>query len=222
MYCHSGSAKFKGLRFGTGGCSGGKFGTVVSVSVALHVQSKVWSKAWSSMCCRCSLWRQCSRSICDQVVAGYFRAGDSECGLSFLQLPITSARHCVLTNGSVCSYPHHHDQKCVRQGGLSPSTHLLWCECWDCGSCQPGFQQCRNSHCHGCSCCRQRARRGTVAGCRWRARVWCGARHRCRRRWPGTSAVWHWGCLLLDRAGTPPLSWSRLPSAGRHSQSTAW
>lgn len=55
------------------------------------------------MRCRCSLWRQCSRSICDHVGAGYFRAGDSQGGLSFLQLPITSARLCVLTNGSVCS-----------------------------------------------------------------------------------------------------------------------
>lgn len=50
-------------------------------------------------------------------MAGYFRAGDSECGLSFLRLPITSARLCVLTNGSVCSYPHHHDQKRISQGG---------------------------------------------------------------------------------------------------------
>lgn len=101
-------------------------------------------------------------------------------------------------------------------------THQLWCGCWGCGSCRLGFRQCRSSRCRGCSCCRQRARRGTVVGCHWSARVGCGARHRCRRRWPGTSAVWHWGCPLLDRAGTPPPSWSRLPSAGRHSQSTAW
>lgn len=101
-------------------------------------------------------------------------------------------------------------------------THQLWSGCWGCGSCRLGFQPCRSSHCRGCSCCRQRARRGTVAGCHWRAHVGCGARRRCRRRWPGTSAVWHWGCPLLDRVGTPPPSWSRLPSAGRHSQSTAW
>lgn len=38
-------------------------------------------------------------------MAGYFGAGDSECGRSFLQLPITSARLCVLANGRLLPRP---------------------------------------------------------------------------------------------------------------------
>lgn len=204
------------------------------------------AEAWCSMWCRCSLCRLCSRSICVQVETGYFRAGDSVYGLGFLQLSITSALLYAFTTVSFWTIPQHvvfhlglslHNPRFLSQsfrsvslplllGPFSPRTvvptHQLWCGCWGCGFCRLGFRQCRSSRCRGCSCCRRRARRGTAVGCHWRARGGCGARRRCRRRWPGTSAVWHWGCPLLDRAGTPPPSWSRLPSAGRRSQSTAW